>query len=598
MKNKSITQQATAVLVGLLFVTGTISPGVAFGQCAPPAGLFQLPLNQIAVPEPPNIIDFVKNRDAAIRLGKAFFWDIQVGSDGVTACATCHFSAGVDKRRKNTINPGFRAATPDTTFQVRRPNESLVDTDFPFHLRSDPDRQASTILRDSNDVVGSQGVHRKDFKGINVGSAEDFGEAVLDPVFNLDTPAATDISRNTRRVTARNTPSNINAIFNFQNFWDGRAQFTFNGVNPFGPLDTTAGVWSNATGTLVKQQIAIDLGSLASQATGPPLDDIEMSWKGRTFPEFGRKMLSLTPLGKQLVHPNDSVLGTLSKAVKQLNGKITGANGLNATYEQMIKDAFVDTWWGVGAVPLPATINGVATTDSFTQMEANFSLFWGLAIQLYEATLVADQTPFDRLLGGNPNAISQEQCSGMNQFFGAALCSACHAGTELTQASVAAGAFRTNIDHGLIEQMVVANGTDGIYDNGFNNTAVRPTTDDVGRGGNSPFTNTLTGQPLPLGFSMLAEIQAVGNLPFQTPFMPAELPPNFPVTNQGSFKVPGMRNIELTAPYFHNGDSLTLEQMVDFYTRGGNFPTATSGNSANWGAGAARLRRRPWWHSW
>jgi hypothetical protein len=209
-------------------------------------------------------------------------------------------------------------------------------------------------------------------------------------------------------------------------------------------------------------------------------------------------------------------------------------------------------------------------------MEANFSLFWGLAIQLYEATLVADQTPFDRMLGGNPNAITQQQCSGMNQFFGAALCSVCHAGTELTNASVAAGAFVTNIDHGLIEQMTVANGTDGIYDNGFNNTAVRPTTDDVGRGGNSPFPNSLTGQFLPLGFSELGEIQAVGNLPFQTPFMPVELPPNFPVTNRGSFKVPGVRNIELTAPYFHNGDSLTLVQMVDFYTRGGNFPTANA----------------------
>ena len=31
-------------------------------------------------------------------------------------------------------------------------------------------------------------------------------------------------------------------------------------------------------------------------------------------------------------------------------------------------------------------------------MEYNFSLFFGLAVQAYEATLVSDQTPFDRFL--------------------------------------------------------------------------------------------------------------------------------------------------------------------------------------------------------
>src|SRR5690242_16536850 len=70
-----------------------------------PAPTF-LPLNQIAVPEPPNLFQFVKNKPAAIRLGKAFFWDMQTGSDGVQACASCHFHAGADSRLKNTVNPG------------------------------------------------------------------------------------------------------------------------------------------------------------------------------------------------------------------------------------------------------------------------------------------------------------------------------------------------------------------------------------------------------------------------------------------------------------------------------------------------------------
>ena len=39
----------------------------------------------------------------------------------------------------------------------------------------------------------------------------------------------------------------------------------------------------------------------------------------------------------------------------------------------------------------------------------------------------------------------------------------------------------------------------------------------------------------------------------------------------GAFKVPTLRNIELTAPYMHNGGQLTLEQVVEFYNRGGDF---------------------------
>jgi hypothetical protein len=39
---------------------------------------------------------------------------------------------------------------------------------------------------------------------------------------------------------------------------------------------------------------------------------------------------------------------------------------------------------------------------------------------------------------------------------------------------------------------------------------------------------------------------------------------------EGAFKIPSLRNVALTAPYFHNGDALTLRQVVDLYSRGGN----------------------------
>jgi cytochrome c peroxidase len=37
----------------------------------------------------------------------------------------------------------------------------------------------------------------------------------------------------------------------------------------------------------------------------------------------------------------------------------------------------------------------------------------------------------------------------------------------------------------------------------------------------------------------------------------------------GKFKVPGLRNVELTAPYMHDGSVATLEEVIDQYDRGG-----------------------------
>ncbi len=41
--------------------------------------------------------------------------------------------------------------------------------------------------------------------------------------------------------------------------------------------------------------------------------------------------------------------------------------------------------------------------------------------------------------------------------------------------------------------------------------------------------------------------------------------------DRGAFRTPTLRNVELTGPYFHNGRTETLEDVVDFYNRGGDF---------------------------
>ena len=63
-----------------------------------------LPLSDVEIPAPSggDIVDPA----AAVLLGKALFWDMQGGGDGLTACASCHFTAGADNRRLNTVNPG------------------------------------------------------------------------------------------------------------------------------------------------------------------------------------------------------------------------------------------------------------------------------------------------------------------------------------------------------------------------------------------------------------------------------------------------------------------------------------------------------------
>ena len=40
-------------------------------------------------------------------------------------------------------------------------------------------------------------------------------------------------------------------------------------------------------------------------------------------------------------------------------------------------------------------------------------------------------------------------------------------------------------------------------------------------------------------------------------------------TDRGAFKTPTLRNVAETAPYMHDGSVATLEEVIDFYERGG-----------------------------
>ena len=106
---------------------------------------------------------------------------MQVGSDGVQACASCHFHAGADNRAKNQLSPGGRTATGDLADAIfdptasggGGPNYTLKAADFPFHQFAYPNDNKSMVVFDTNDVASSQGVALRDFVGVTAGNPVD-----------------------------------------------------------------------------------------------------------------------------------------------------------------------------------------------------------------------------------------------------------------------------------------------------------------------------------------------------------------------------------------------------------------------------------------
>ena len=181
-----------------------------------------------------------------------------------------------------------------------------------------------------------------------------------------------------------------------------------------------------------------------------------------------------------------------------------------------------------------------AGPDEFTQMAYNFGLFFGLAIQAYEATLIADDTPVDRFLSGDVEALSVVEQEGLAEFrAGGSQCTRCHQGPELSAAGLTTAGSADALDPRSL---------------GFFRTGVSEIRDDLGAAGSDGF-----GLPL-------------------FPGAPSG-------RGDGAFKSPGLRNVELTGPYFHTGGAETLEQVVEFYARNGDVPAG-----GNLGPGMGNIR--------
>ena len=540
----------------------------------------------VAVPPPGNLTTFVSDETALLKLGKALFWDMQLGSDGIQACGSCHFKAGADNRSKNQVSPGLNhQPAPDkffgnclepslflgltticstdpnaTPFHIppanaySTPNYQLQTTDFPFFKLTDPNQQAgigNPVLQDLNDVVSSQGVFSSTLISTIPGSAQD------NVIYTADPDGFIISGIDVRRVEPRNAPTVINTTFNKLQFWDGRAREVFNGVDITGVPIAAVVDSPNKNNVPSLVSIQLDNSAVASLVSGPPVSINEMSAAGRNAHNIGGKFLArkakkvrpLVPLGGQIVSPTDSVLGSVS------NSPSPGIN-FNS-YDDMIQAAFNSEWWDskyVVQVNSNGTFDqfvrlpsGNTAANQFTVAEYNFNLFAGLAMQKYLATLVSDQTPFDAFQAGNTSALTAQQQRGLTIFVNTAAngggnCNTCHTIPEGTRASVrrATGIHSTDVSPAPADPLI-NNAAFGF----INNYGIRPAVDDAG------------------GEAVTTLVPPNCTTPAAPP-LPAC--PNPQVNSK--FKIPTLRNIGLTAPYFHNGGKSTLEQVVDFYARG------------------------------
>ena len=164
------------------------------------------------------------------------------------------------------------------------------------------------------------------------------------------------------------------------------------------------------------------------------------------------------------------------------------------------------------------------------------------------------------------------QLRGLLVFETKGKCILCHGGSELTNASV------THVSQSPMERMIMGDLSIRVYDSGFYHVGTRKGHEDIGLAD----VDGIPSSGLPLSDAATAQMSvcAGGTAPI-IPGRPGDGIPSSPlgcfdpIASYADVKTPGLRNVALTAPYFHNGGQLTLEQVVEFYDRGGDFPLAT-----------------------
>ncbi|MCX7632770.1 MAG: di-heme enzyme [Turneriella sp.] len=151
------------------------------------------------------------------------------------------------------------------------------------------------------------------------------------------------------------------------------------------------------------------------------------------------------------------------------------------------------------------------------------------ALEVFQRSIIGFDSPFDRYTRGDGSAMSPAAVRGMQLFFSEDLeCFHCHNGINLTNSE----------DHSRKAFPEIDFANNGLYNIGGTG-AYPPDNEGI---------KEVTGNP----------------------------------SDMGRFKAPTLRNVELTAPYMHDGSIADLDGVIDHYARGGRL--ITSGPYAGDGA--------------
>jgi cytochrome c peroxidase len=163
---------------------------------------------------------------------------------------------------------------------------------------------------------------------------------------------------------------------------------------------------------------------------------------------------------------------------------------------------------------------------------------YGKAIEAYLRKLVSRNAPFDRFVAGDRNAISHEARQGLRLFLGKAGCIHCH-NTPLF----------SDDDFHVIGLRI--------------DKALSPFADpnEAGRASNQALICTTT--VADGDFSVNGHFSDDPATTRNGDFCRETIPP-------GLWRTKGLRQVAETAPYFRDGQAATLDDVINFYDRGGD----------------------------
>lgn len=151
----------------------------------------------------------------------------------------------------------------------------------------------------------------------------------------------------------------------------------------------------------------------------------------------------------------------------------------------------------------------------------------GKSVEAYQRFLITPDAPFDRYVAGDEEAISFEAKRGLKIFVGKGGCADCHNTPRFTDNEF----HNIGVPPGSVEDKGRFQGIPKLMNNMFNSAGI--------------YSDSRSESE-----SMLSVMEAKPE-------------------DQGAFRTPALRNVAVTAPYFHTGEFPTLTSVIEFKNAGG-----------------------------